>query len=890
MHHRSNPLRMLPLGALVFSFLIPSTPTPTPDGEPATAVEQPGETSTPTATLSEDTATVVGQPGEISTPTPESGSEATVELQFVSPSGELPAGASAAAAQPAAADLVISPNEDGWPDFNPLIMELTLTCPPGRPPCTNPLTVRIYSNDGGRFWLYSTPNEPDCGCAEVVVENGPYSLRSYSGFSNGVFVPSGTQRKLYWALWIQPSPASTIFVEATYGGTNQFEIAMEQMRVRPLVFIPGILGTMPPTFAAEGAMDPILGIYDPLLIHLQKTGYELNQSLFPMPVDWRASIVVAADELANSIPGFLQTANQLGYVGEPASGWPATKVDLVVHSMGGLITRTYVEGGNYQDNVGKVIFIASPHRGFPEAYRTWEGLTWDSFLYEGYQAALGIAMDELLWPTMIGKRYGPSEEEKQIAGCGSGPNWKLPYIFCSTEALSNWSHDPSLGALSLLEMLPDDTAEPYLLCDVLPGAGCDPLSEYPFGREPNPLLDGPDGLNADYRLQALADRLGGPENIYVIFGSGTTTDQGYFVRHAEPPLWAHGEPAISIPTDGDDLIPTYSANLSLLMPDIPAQNVVELTGPAARHKEIVFNPHLMMWDVPGFLTGTAGFAPEEYSPNPIPVTLDLLVFVANCPVNLTVTDPLGRRVGFDPATGGSLFEVEGAIYAASGAEGQFIIMPNSELGKYQFDGVAFGDAEFVLSAYRLGPDGLTTLGIMSGNVVVGDEVGLEVDPSQEITPTPTDTPIVTDTPTPTDTPTFTPTDTPSPTPTNTFTPSPTATRTPRPTRTPTPVGTGSLLQAIDRLRERIQDYEEDEKMSERLERSLLAKVRSARYYIQHGREQAAAHKLESLVHQIRAQSGKQITRAAAADLMHRANALIDRLTDDDDDDDDRDDD
>jgi len=79
-------------------------------------------------------------------------------------------------------------------------------------------------------------------------------------------------------------------------------------------------------------------------------------------------------------------------------------------------------------------------------------------------------------------------------------------------------------------------------------------------------------------------------------------------------------------------------------------------------------------------------------------------------------------------------------------------------------------------------------------------------------------------------------------------------------------------------------------MSERLERSLLAKVRSARYYIQHGREQAAAHKLESLVHQIRAQSGKQITRAAAADLMHRANVLIDRLTDDDDDDDDRDDD
>ena len=866
MHHRSNPLRMLPLGALVFSFLIPSTPTPTPDGDPATAVEQSSQTSTPTATVSEDTATVAGQPGETSTPTPESEPEAKVELQFVSPSGELPARASAAEAQPAAADLVIAPNEDGWPDFNPLIMELTLFCPPGRPPCTNPLSVSIYSNDGGRFWLYATPDEPDCGCAEVVQEYGPYSLRSYTGTSNGVFVPSGGQRKLYWSLWIQPSPASTIFVEATYGGINQFEIALEQMRVHPLGLIPGILGTMPPTFAAEGAMDPILGIYDPLLIHLQKTAYEINRSLFPFPVDWRGSIVVAADQLANSIPGFLQAANQTGYAGEPASAWPATRIDLVVHSMGGLITRMYVEGGNYQDNVGKAIFIATPHRGFPEAYRAWEGLTWDSFLYEGYQAALGIVMDELLWPTMIGKRYEPSEEEKQAAGCGSGPNWKLPYVSCSSEALYNWSHDPSLGALSLLEMLPDDTAEPYLLCDVLPGAGCDALSEYPFGRETNPLLDGPDGLNADYRLQTLVDRLGGPENIYVIFGSGTITDQGYFVRQGGPPLWAHGVPAISIPTDGDDLIPTYSADLSLLIPDIPDQNVVELSGPAARHKQIVYHPDVMMWHVPGFLTGTAGFAPAEYSPNPIPVTLDLLVFVANCPVNLTVTDPLGRRVGFDPDTGGSLFEVEGAIYAAPGAESQFIIVPNSEPGKYRLDGVAFGDGEFVLSAYRLGPDGLTTLGIVSGNVVVGSEVGLEVDPGQISTPTPTDTPTPTATATPSNT--------------------PTATRTPRPTRTPTPIVTPSLIEALDDLKEEIEDYEEDDEITERLERSLLAKVRTARYSVRHDRNLAAAHKLEAMVHQIRALRGKEISRPAAADLIHRANVLIDRLSDDDDDEDD----
>src|SRR4030042_2568792 len=107
-------------------------------------------------------------------------------------------------------------------------------------------------------------------------------------------------------------------------------------------------------------MEPILGTYDPLLIDLQKRGYELDQSLFPFPVDGRDSIEVVAGHLADSIAGFLATANNLGYVGEPASGWPATKVDVVVHSMGGLITRTYVEGNNYDSNIGRGGFIALP--------------------------------------------------------------------------------------------------------------------------------------------------------------------------------------------------------------------------------------------------------------------------------------------------------------------------------------------------------------------------------------------------------------------------------------------------------------------------------------------------------------------------------------------------
>jgi pimeloyl-ACP methyl ester carboxylesterase len=687
-----------------------------------------------------------------------------------------------------------------------------------------PLTFKHYSNDGGRFWLYDGPHEPDCGCVEAFQESGPYSMSSYTATSNAVHVPAGTQRLLQWDVWYQPSPASTIISELTWFGTNRQTVVMEQMRIHPLVFIPGILGTMPPTYEHAGSMEPILRTYDPLLTNLQMRGYELNKSLFPFPVDWRDSIPVVAGHLADSLPGFLQTANQLGYVGEPASGTSATKVDLVVHSMGGLITRSYVEGDNYQDNVGKAVFIATPHRGFPEAYRTQEGLTWDTFLNENlYQEALGKGMDMVLWPVMIGKRYGPTEAEMQAAGCLS-----LGFISCPHAARYNWSHDPVKGVFSLLEMLPDEALDPYLVCGDPTGVACIPSSIYPFGRQTNPLLDGPDGLNVPGRLRTLADRLGGPENIFVIYGSENPTNIQYAVRQGGPPLWAQGEPVDAIIGDGDGLVPSYSANLSLLMPYIPAQNVVALTGPEARHKSLMYHPLVQTWYIPNFLTGTVGLPATEYVPFPPNVEIaDLLVFIAQCPVNLTITDPQGRRVGFDPATGGSLQEIPGAVYPGPNVEGQFIVLPSFVQGKYQFNATAFGNGAYVLSALRLGADGLTTLGTFSGNVTQGEVLGFEVDSTPPITP-------------------------------------------------PT-----TILGALDDLIVIVKKYAEDREIGELLALSLLAKLQTARDHFQHGRERAAANRLEAFVDQIEEQRGKRISDTAARDLIPRAEALIDRLVDDD---------
>jgi hypothetical protein len=260
---------------------------------------------------------------------------------------------------------------------------------------------------------------------------------------------------------------------------------LEGSRIHPLVFIPGILGTMPPDFDA-GSMEPILRTYEPLLTNLQLRGFELNKTLFPFPVDWRDSIEVAAARLSDSLPGFLQTANLSIYVGEPATGGRAAKADLVVHSMGGLThaptSRGRLPPGRRQ---GRLHRHAPPR--FSEAYRTREGLTWDSFLADGaYEVVLGKVLDKVLWPVFIGKRYRPSDAEMETAGCLNSD-----FVSCPRSALYDWSHDPVKGVFSLLEMLPDESAHPYLVCADPKGVDCTPSTAYPFGRETNPCSTAP---------------------------------------------------------------------------------------------------------------------------------------------------------------------------------------------------------------------------------------------------------------------------------------------------------------------------------------------------------------------------------------------------------------
>ncbi|MEI8270529.1 MAG: alpha/beta hydrolase [bacterium] len=95
--------------------------------------------------------------------------------------------------------------------------------------------------------------------------------------------------------------------------------------------------------------------FEGLISELEKSGYIENANLFVFPYDWRKSNVVSAEKLKEKINKILLDTG-------------ADKVDLVAHSMGGLVVKKYI-ADNGADNVDQIIFIGTPQLGAPKAFK-----------------------------------------------------------------------------------------------------------------------------------------------------------------------------------------------------------------------------------------------------------------------------------------------------------------------------------------------------------------------------------------------------------------------------------------------------------------------------------------------------------------------------------------
>lgn len=125
----------------------------------------------------------------------------------------------------------------------------------------------------------------------------------------------------------------------------------------PLLIIPGLLESWPINRVWQ--LDPFIGIYTTLFKTLHSIGYQDNIDLFTFPYDWHESNTVTAELLARKIASIKEIAH-------------ADKIDIITHSMGGLVAAAYVESSYYLNDVNNLLTIATPYNGAVKAYLTWE--------------------------------------------------------------------------------------------------------------------------------------------------------------------------------------------------------------------------------------------------------------------------------------------------------------------------------------------------------------------------------------------------------------------------------------------------------------------------------------------------------------------------------------
>ncbi|MGE4083419.1 MAG: PKD domain-containing protein [Vicinamibacterales bacterium] len=215
----------------------------------------------------------------------------------------------------------------------------------------------------------------------------------------------------------------------------------------PVLLVPGIGATYPGTpggdlgwllrrGVAPGSLrvDPLTRAYDDLIETFKSAGYVEGEDLFVVTYDWRLAPGPIDGSIDGTIDGGLTATGisddlyeyGVDYFGvflkRAAEAWarkypeapPLDAVDVVAHSTGGLVARTYIQspayGGEYEPGqplpkVNKLIMIGVPNRG---ASKVW------NILHDNWSA--DIAFHLVLSKIVLRAYVQVMEKGQQIVG------------------------------------------------------------------------------------------------------------------------------------------------------------------------------------------------------------------------------------------------------------------------------------------------------------------------------------------------------------------------------------------------------------------------------------------------------------------------------------------
>jgi len=381
----------------------------------------------------------------------------------------------------------------------------------------------------------------------------------------------------------------------------------------PVIIVPGIMGSA--QVLGTWKLDPILHSYDDLITSLETNGYEADINLFEFPYDWRRDNGTSAHYLQGMVEGVIESTS-------------VSKVDIVAHSMGGLVARAYIEevdGAHYDDTVDQLVTLGTPNDGSPEAYLKWEA-------GEGFFRLDGI----------LAKHH--FEQEAEEAGYNDN--------------LKGYIQD---RVTSVKQLLPDYS----YLADI-----SDAVREYSNNYPQNTFLE---ELNSDRNKNELAAI--NYTNIVGLTNPEKTISRIRVQESVVADQWEHGMPENFYNTNtdqgleygaGDETVPERSAK------GVEADTVIEVTS---THGDL---PTKAQCEVFRTLTGKSECSYDEniHIPN-------ILLFNVFSPIDIQIISPSGLRVGKNFETDGIYDEIPGAYYTGFDTQNEFITIPNPEKGTYR---------------------------------------------------------------------------------------------------------------------------------------------------------------------------------------------------------------
>jgi len=412
----------------------------------------------------------------------------------------------------------------------------------------------------------------------------------------------------------------------------------------PVVVIPGIMGSWKMTQKSDLELDPVLGTYDELLETLDENGYTLGTSLFPFPYEWHYSNIESAKLLRTKIDEV-----------KAQTKWP--RVDVVAHSMGGLIAREYIGTLDGGSSVDQLITLGTPHDGSPKSYLIWEG------------GDFGVKLRDFL----LEKIFQQEAEE-------NGYQSIFEYI-------------RKAPIPSVKELLP--------VYSYLRDKESDVLRTYPNLYPTNTFLQ---NLKTATNINRLI-----PVAFTNVVGKTNDNDtiekirvDGASIELLSDPeaivLWGHGKP------DGYDDLLGGDRGLELGFGDgtVPIDSAKSIT--ADETIEIESNHS----DLPSAAAKTAfrilaGSDVVSTVPS-LSIPTSLLLFMPFSPIDVQVVSPSGKRVGKNFETGEIFSEIEGAYYTGYDTPNEFITIPNPEQGEYKILTQGTGAGDYRIEAVSIQED------------------------------------------------------------------------------------------------------------------------------------------------------------------------------------------